>query len=362
MTARLERSLRRKATRRRVIRYGLLAVNVAVLAAVVGFVSVNSRSETVASALLAAPKDTAVNPLDRPTSYDIAANIANAVQLPEAPLINGQVVAEKVQSQHASSDASGTLAAKPQVVSTVFKSNKDIKKYVVQAGDTVTSVAAKFGVNSNSVRWSNSLSGDALTAGKTLSIPPVDSIVYTVKSGDTIDSLAQTYNANRSLIVAYNDAELKGLQVGEQILIPGTLPTPTVSSFGGYNYGGSFANVAGNYNMYAYHNCTWWVAYRWAQVGHPIMPLLGNASQWYANGQSAGLEVGRTPRQYAAAVTGGLYGVNTWGWGHVAFVEGVNGDGSVNISEMNVDGWASSRVWRTTVPASVAAGWYYVYP
>jgi surface antigen len=237
-------------------------------------------------------------------------------------------------------------------------SNKDVKIYVVQPGDTINTLAVKFGVSTNSIRWSNGLSFFAsLTVGKSLVIPPVDGVVYTVKSGDTPQSLAQAYAASEALIVADNDAELHGLAPGERIIIPGgTMPQPSYAP----SYGGSYANTAGNYEMYATWNCTWWVAYRWAQTGRPIMPLLGNASQWYYAAQRLGMATGRTPRQYAAAVT------STYGYGHVVFIEGVNADGSVNISEMNVNGentWYPVRYDPTysTVSAATAAGYLYIY-
>ena len=90
------------------------------------------------------------------------------------------------------------------------------------------------------------------------------------------------------------------------------------------------------------------------------MPLLGNASQWYYNAQRLGMATGRTPKQYAAAVT------STYGFGHVVFVESVNADGSVNISEMNVNGentWYPVRYDPTysTVSAAQAAQYLYVY-
>lgn len=330
-----------------------MGLNVAILAGVISFVFINSHGSSVAPTLMNATAE--VNPLDRPTSVDIAASVANLANLPEAPVVNGQALAEKVQQSSSALVSGSTVAVKAQVVKSAYASNKDITVYTVQPGDTVSSLAIKFGVSSSSIKWSNGLSGDSLPVGKTLYIPPVDGIVYTVKSSDTPESLAQTYAANKDLIIAYNDAELKGLSVGERIILPGaTMPTPTYGGYAGfYSY---FANIAGNYNMYDRNNCTWWVAYRWAQVGHPIMPLLGNASQWYYNAQRAGLGVGHTPQQYAAAVT------SFAGYGHVVFIEGINSDGSVNISEMNVDGRATSQVWRTTESAATAATWSYIYP
>jgi len=355
---RLHKAFRRKANRRRLIRYSLLAANIAVLAAVIGFVFTGSHDNN--TKLSSAVNDSTgqsslASPLDKSTSYNIAASVANVTHLPEAPLVNGQVVSQAVQAKYASVGVSLT-ASKPQIVQTKLTSRDDIKNYTAVVGDTVSGIAVKFGVSSDSIRWSNNMTGEAVNAGTKLVIPPVTGIVYTVKAGDTPETLAQTYGADRDLIVASNDAEIKGLYLGEQIIIPGgKKAVATYSGLSGSNYSYSYGNVAGNYSLYDRNNCTWWVALRWAQTGRPIMPLLGNASQWYYVAKNLGMAVGTTPQVHAAAVT------STRGFGHVVFVENVNDDGSIDISEMNVDGRASSQVWRSTVPASTAAGYLYVY-
>jgi len=76
------------------------------------------------------------------------------------------------------------VLSKPQIVATALKSRADIKTYVVQAGETIPALATRFGITSDSIRWSNGLSGDNLNVGTKLTIPPVSGIVYTVKAGD----------------------------------------------------------------------------------------------------------------------------------------------------------------------------------
>lgn len=338
----------------------MVLFNVCVVAAVVAVVVMNPAHSSGSSqpvATVSGP-ETADQPVDQLTSANIAATVAEMTNIGEAPVVNGQALAEQVQSQSGIYNIASTTTTKPQVVKSTFASNQNIQSYVVQTGDTISDLAVKFGVSSNSIRWSNGMAFyDTLTVGKTLLIPPVEGIVYTVKSGDTPQSLAQTYAASADLIIADNDADLKGLTVGERIIIPGgTMPTPT---YGGYAFY-SFANTAGTYNMYQTWNCTWWVAYRWAQTGRPIMPLLGNASSWYINAQRLGMATGTTPKQYAAAVT------SFYGFGHVVFVESVNADGSINTSEMNISGLNTyyprdPTVTRRTVSAQVAAGYRYIY-
>lgn len=94
-------------------------------------------------------------------------------------------------------------------------------------------------------------------------------------------------------------------------------------------------------NSYAWGQCTWY-----AKSKRPDLPNnLGNANTWYAQAAAAGLSVGSTP--YAGAI-----GTTSAGaYGHVVYVESVNGDGTVNISEMNYAG-GIGIVHTRTVQAS----------
>lgn len=77
-------------------------------------------------------------------------------------------------------------------------------------------------------------------------------------------------------------------------------------------------------NLYDWGNCTWYVKNK-----RPDLPNnLGDAGNWTYNARIDGLATGSTPRAGAAGVT----------YGHVVYVESVNGDGTINISEMNVFG------------------------
>lgn len=359
----MERKLRRKAIRRRVVRGGLLIANVVALGIILVFVIQSSKpNSNIKSTTLASNTSStaSINPVDQVSAASIAQTVAAVANLPETPLVNGQVIAQQVTSMYTLGDAGSSVLSKPQVVTTAFKSNQDIKSYVVQAGDTVSSLAATFNVTSDSIRWSNNVYGNSLTLGTTLLIPPLSGIVYTVKATDTSRSLAQAYGSSESLIIAYNDAEIAGLHTGERIIIPGgTMPSATYYGFG-------YASGAlGSYDLYQKWNCTWWVAFRWSQTGRSTMPLLGNAAQWYWTAKADGLAVSEgtytnTPKVHAAAET------STRGYGHVVFVEGINPDGSVNISEMNISGlntWypRDQTVTYSTVSAATAASYLYIY-
>lgn len=303
----------------------------------------------------AAASQIATNPLDQVSSADIALTVSRMSGLPESIAVKNQSESQDVQL--AAAPTTNSIVSKPQVPASTFKSNKDIQTYVVQAGESVSSIASKFSVTSDSIRWSNGLSGDSVAAGTKLTIPPVglSGIVYTVKSGDTIDSIASKYQADKNQLIAANDAEIAGLHVGEQIIIPnGIQPVSRsyTSSYAASGFAWGTSAIYG-YNGYDYGYCTWWVAQRRAQVGMALPSNLGNASWWPRTAAAAGLGEGSTPKLYAAAVT------STRGEGHVVFVEAVNGDGSIVISEMNHLGWAVKDTM--TISAAQAASYIYIY-
>ena len=57
--------------------------------------------------------------------------------------------------------------------------------YTVQKGDTVSTIAQKFGISADTVRWANDMTDDSLSVGDTLKILPVTGIFYKVQRGDT---------------------------------------------------------------------------------------------------------------------------------------------------------------------------------
>lgn len=317
---------------------------------VIGFVAKSpSSGESVRQNSLADSSSAAVtSPLDTVSSADIAVNAARLVNLFEAPSVTEQ--ADSVNAQLSFAPADEQVISKPQVVATALKSKKDIQTYVVQAGDNVGSIAAKFGVTSESIRWSNSLSGNTVTAGKTLVIPPVNGIVHTVVAGDTPESLARKYNANKDAIVAFNDAEVSGLVAGERILIPdGSVAASSAGRnttfYSGFAWGSSA--IYGR-NAYAYGFCTWYAAAR-----ANVPSNWGNANTWDSGARASGWTVSKAPVVGAVAQTDAMSYV-----GHVGIVEAVSEDGlMIKYSDMNgIAGWG--RVgYGDWVPAS-AFSWY----
>lgn len=315
------------------MRYSLLAGNVALLAVISFMVLHNPKSSgaSTPAILSSASADTTANPVDQLSSADIALTVARLNGLPETTAITNQ--AQSQAAEVTSTSTSDNVIAKPQVVATTLKSKADIQHYTTQPGDTVASVAAKFGVSSDSIRWSNNFAGDGVPIGVSIVIPPVNGIVYTVKAGDTADSLAARYHANRDQILAYNDGEISGLKVGEQIIIPNAVQsgTPaaaanasTATASAGFPWGGG-APVYGGYNGYDYGYCTWYVANML-----PVPNNWGNANTWDNLARVSGWTVSGRPQAGAVAQSNRGY------YGHVALVQEVSADGTmIKYSDMN---------------------------
>ena len=117
-------------------------------------------------------------------------------------------------------------------------------------------------------------------------------------------------------------------------------PQNTSSTTSSYRY-----SVSTN-NTYDAGYCTWYVKNK-----RPDLPnSLGNANRWYANAQANGLNTGTTPQK-------GAVGVTTAGrLGHVVYVESINGDGTINISEMNYEG-----LYRVSSRVASASDFVYIY-
>ena len=96
-------------------------------------------------------------------------------------------------------------------------------------------------------------------------------------------------------------------------------------------------------NSYAWGQCTWYAKSKRSDLPNN----LGNGGQWATSAAHQGFATGSTPRA-------GAIGEQP---GHVVYVESVNGDGTVNISEMNYNGRAGVVHTRTVA----ASAFTYIY-
>ena len=262
---------------------------------------------------------------------------------------------------------------KPNI--TNVSASRGVVEYTVEEGENIDTIAAKYRVSADEIRWSNGLKTTDVAAGTVLYIPSTSGIVYTVKSGDTVETIAEKYGSNVAEIIALNDLEVSGVSEGMRIIIKGgSLPeterpeyvapvvrrpaATTATTTYTYTYLGSTSErenmeVVGYFyglgGPYGAGQCTQWAWYK----RQDLPSQLGNANAWARNAAAYGYRVDRTPSAGAIFQTGS-------GWyGHVGYVEAVNGDGSIIISEMNYG--IPYRVIRSTIPASAVGNFNYIH-
>lgn len=307
--------------------------------------------------------DIAKPSVDQISVANLAAKVADTANLTVSTEVFSQYVTLSAQQDLAQTEGE-TAVTKPQVFEVA--ATRGFETYKTVAGDTVATLAEKYAISADTLRWANNLSSDALAPDKELVIPPTDGVVYTPKDGDTLDSLAQKYNSDPTRIISHNDLEKTGLVMGQRIIIPGGVlpdnerpgyiaprPAPSSTSSATVLYNSNYAVQSGN--RYSYGYCTWYVYNRRAELGMPVGSFWGNASSWAYFARSAGYVVDRTPAVGAIMQDSSSAG----GYGHVAVVEQMFEDGSFRISEMNYAGWnvVSSR----TVPAGQALGYNFIH-
>lgn len=130
--------------------------------------------------------------------------------------------------------------------------------YYVVEGDTLSSIAERFGVSPESIAASSGLQGsvDSLSINQKLTIPPVPGVVHLVKDGDTLQALAERYSTDADKIAQANG--LKDpflLQIGQTLVIPGgkvpqaTAPAPASQTKYTVAEGDSVSSIADDFGV-----------------------------------------------------------------------------------------------------------------
>jgi surface antigen len=235
--------------------------------------------------------------------------------------------------------------------------------HTVRPGDTISTIAYRYWLNSAALRESNGLPTDRLSIGQRLTIPRINGIKYTVKKGDTYTALAMTYGV-RDVTHIFLANDLKNgapVAVGREIIIPNPTrdpakpanpqkpdprkpdpkkPNPPIAqkpaqkkpaqkldpksiTYGDYTLNLKVSKWCRNF---AWGNCTCFVA------KYKDVTWRGNAKDWLRNAQKKGVPTGKTPRPGAIIVYQG-YGYPP-AYGHVGIVMEVNEDHMI-IKDMN---------------------------
>lgn len=304
--------------------------------------------------------------VDQLSELYVVADLSDALGLASASDVASNYII--TNTMYDSGQTSTGKLEKPSL--TNIAASRGVIEYVVEEGENANTIAAKYGVSADEVRWSNGLKTTDVAAGTVLYVPSTSGIVYTVKSGDTVESIAEKYGSNAAEIIALNDLEVSGVAEGMHIIVKGgslpeterpeyvapviTRPAYTYT----YTYLGSTSErenieVVGYFyglgGPYGAGQCTQWAWYK----RQDLPSQLGNANAWARNAAAYGYLVDHNPAAGAVIQTSS-------GWyGHVGYVEAVNPDGSIVVSEMNYG--IPYRVIRSTIPAGSVGNFNYIH-
>ncbi|MBQ3445712.1 LysM peptidoglycan-binding domain-containing protein [Candidatus Saccharibacteria bacterium] len=306
--------------------------------------------------------------VDQLSELYVVADLSDALGLASASDVANNYVITTSMYEVGQTSSTGKIE-KPSIAN--ISASRGVIEYTVVDGDTMDSIAKKYGISTDDIRWSNDRKTTDISVGDLLYIPSASGIVYTVQGGDSVESIVEKYGGTATEIIALNDLEVSGLTEGMRIVIKGgTLPeterpeyeAPVVQNYY-YTYLGSNASridmitlgwFYGLGGPYAAGQCTQWAWYKWQQIGREVPSNWGNAYSWGVMAAASGYQVDHTP------AAGAIFQSSSGWYGHVGYVESVNPDGSIVASEMNY-GYQPFRAVQSTIPAASASVLWYIH-
>jgi len=122
-------------------------------------------------------------------------------------------------------DGNALISTEEPITSSTIEEQKQKKStfaYTVREGDTPSTIAARFGVSTNTIMWANGISdGDVIKTGDILIILPVTGILHEVKKGDDLSTIAKKYDVKVEDVAKENHiSDSANLKIGQKLIVP----------------------------------------------------------------------------------------------------------------------------------------------
>ncbi len=115
----------------------------------------------------------------------------------------------------------------------VTSARKGLLIYKVEEGDTVSTIAAEFGISASTIIWANDLTASGkIKPGEEIVILPVSGVLHKVAKGETIASIASRYRVAAESVATFNKETLKA---GETVIVPNARPASAAKAGEGKN-------------------------------------------------------------------------------------------------------------------------------
>ncbi|UEG67438.1 LysM peptidoglycan-binding domain-containing protein [Weissella hellenica] len=273
----------------------------------------------------------------------VAAESAAAQQSAATSAANAKVAAESAAAQSAATSAANAKtvaesAAAESAATSAANAKAAAESAAAQQSAATSAANAKAAAESAAAQQSAATSAANAKAAAESAAAQQSAATSAANAKAAAESAAAQQSAANANAAAESAAAASQAAAQPQQVAATTTAKPTsVAS----------TNTAGN--TYPYGQCTWFVKGDLGWVGN----YWGNASAWPASAAAAGHTVNGTASVGAVAYFApGVGGAS--GYGHVAVVDSVNGDGTITISESNYAG----KLYNTrTISTSSVSGY-----
>lgn len=239
--------------------------------------------------------------------------------------------------------------------------------HTVKPGESVWAISNKYGISIAKLKSLNNLTSNLIFPNQVLKVsgssnstsnssrPSTNSSggsYYTVQAGDSLSLIASKYGTTYQNIMRLNGLNNFFIYPGQKLKVTGNASTnsgSTTTTNRGYN-----TPVFSHQNLYTWGQCTYHVFNRRAEIGKGISTYWWNANNWDNAAAADGYTIDNRPTVGSIAQTDVGY------YGHVMFVERVNNDGSILVSEMNYSAAPGILTYRT-VPAYQVNNYRYIH-
>ncbi|MDT3994886.1 LysM peptidoglycan-binding domain-containing protein [Mammaliicoccus sp. H-M34] len=242
--------------------------------------------------------------------------------------------------------------------------------YTVKSGDSLSIIAGKYGTSYQKIMSLNGMKNTIIYPGQRIKVNGTatsgsgsnnsgssntsgSTSTYTVKSGDSLSAIAARYGTSYQKIMSLNGLSNFIIYPGQKLKVSGT-----ASNSGGNttsnNNSGYVPPTFNHQNLYDWGQCTWHVFNRRKAIGKPISTYWWNANNWASAAAKDGYRVNRTP------AVGSILQSSAGYYGHVSFVERLNSNGSIQVSEMNFASSPGITTYRT-IPASQVSNYNFIH-
>ncbi|MGK9044866.1 LysM peptidoglycan-binding domain-containing protein [Mammaliicoccus vitulinus] len=221
--------------------------------------------------------------------------------------------------------------------------------YTIQEGDTLNKIAEKFDITVSDLKEWNNLSSDLIIVGEKLTVAEEPSEITAEPTSLTVNAPASP--AQEDLTGNAYEQTSNGYAYNSENTQSYAVPSFDSNNTSQYSAPVSYSRPSsgGGNNLYTSGQCTYYAFSKRPDIGN----TWGNANNWANAAAQSGYTVNNSPS------AGAILQSTAGGYGHVAYVDRVNSDGSIQVSEMNYQGVGvvSSR----TISASAAGSYNYIH-